>query len=174
MSDNSRIVTNLERFNDHVKRTSQRLSDRAGSAPLEDRPSTTNPIVDNTSSSKSSSTRGRGRGRGKKSTSVNTRANAAARTLAAGAAATAAAASTGLAELGNDATDNSQTNQTKPTEKESAPNNTEVLNDQAGDALQPGSLIERDEVNGILPCKQRTPFTHLGVAALSDATYRYV
>lgn len=157
MSNTERIETNLEMFNDHIRRTSQRLSDRAGSAPPDDRTSTITPVVDTNGSSKNAPTRGRGRGRGKKSTTVNTRASTAARTLAAEAAA-AAALNNGTnpvtPEALNATTQDAQQNQTEQTSN-AVTRSRDTAQSTIGDNPQPTGLIVRDDVNIGITCKQR-------------------
>ncbi|EGG06799.1 uncharacterized protein MELLADRAFT_62997 [Melampsora larici-populina 98AG31] len=164
MSEENRIVTNLEKFNDNVKRTSQRLSNRAGSAPLEDRPFTsgttieTNKGTDTTNSARGAPSRGRGRTRGKKLTAVNTRASAAAQTLATEAAAAAAAtASANTDTLTSDASANPTRNVVNPTNKENPALNTnpdEDLSNSIGDTSGPTGQIERDETTENLTSTQ--------------------
>ncbi|EGG12843.1 uncharacterized protein MELLADRAFT_87146 [Melampsora larici-populina 98AG31] len=132
--DTNRIEANLERFNESVRRTSERLAGRAGSVPPEDRltigmPDLPPANLGNTSSRGAATTRGRGRGRGKKST-VNTRSSAAARNLA--------AATTSSAT-------NPSTNGTNPTNG-TKNDTTEVTGTQTGSVNQPESLIERDSI----------------------------
>ncbi|EGG08502.1 uncharacterized protein MELLADRAFT_104901 [Melampsora larici-populina 98AG31] len=85
-SQATRIEKNLEAFNNQLRHTSERLADRAGSAP----PPEIEPSIESTPtlSTTTGGTRGKGRKRGKKGSATLTWAAKAARRLAASGAAT--------------------------------------------------------------------------------------
>ncbi|EGG12430.1 uncharacterized protein MELLADRAFT_89014 [Melampsora larici-populina 98AG31] len=143
MSEPNRIEANLEKFNEHVRRTSVRLANRAGSVPPEDRSTVQMPDLPistsgSTGTRSTTTARGRGRGRAKKST-VNTRANAAARSLAAAAATNATTT--------DDASANQQDPTSNPDTETDTINGESLSVERNKDATQPNSLIERDSVN---------------------------
>lgn len=152
MSEPNRIEANFQIFNEHVRRTSERLADRTGSAPPEDRSTVEMPDLPTinpgpTVLRPTATTRGRGRGRGKKST-INTRASAAARSLA-------AATANNAAVTTNDAVDqqDSTSNLINSTD-DSAITSGNPPAMQNNEVDQPTILIERDTVNPVTRKRQ--------------------
>ncbi|EGG03605.1 uncharacterized protein MELLADRAFT_90000 [Melampsora larici-populina 98AG31] len=141
-SINDKIKTNLEKFNEHVKRTSERLTNRAGSTPLEDRSNVVMPDLPtpDPNAPRQTTSRSRGRGRGKKSAPVNTRSSAAARAAAASLSEANANNLSGIENSGD------QTSTTEPTTNTGV-NATQEQADGTTQPSQPTGLISRDQVN---------------------------
>ncbi|EGG04374.1 uncharacterized protein MELLADRAFT_64930 [Melampsora larici-populina 98AG31] len=151
MTSTNHIESNLEKFNAQLKKTSERVFNRAGSAPADVRPSTngsgqesepidtsTTGTNDGAAASRGTGTgRGRGRSRGKKTSTVTTWAAAAARQLA---------------EANKGTTEASTTEDNQPTEQTSTSNPaTEKQPTPAGATLivpdkQTSGLISRDTI----------------------------
>ncbi|EGG03757.1 uncharacterized protein MELLADRAFT_89848 [Melampsora larici-populina 98AG31] len=165
MSEPNRIEDNLVKFNKHVKRTSERLANRAGSVPLDDRSNVVMPDLPtpDPNATRPTSARGRGRNRGKKSSTVNTRSNAAARN---------AAAASSSAENATDNTTEKSTNdgQVDPnTSNATAEGNASQAHE--ADTSQPTGLIERDDVStNATPQRSTITKTGLTLTRLPDST----
>lgn len=134
MTEENRIEKNLETFNAQLKRTSDRLANRSGSAPPPDTDTSTSVTKTNTTPSVGNR---RGRGKGKKTNAPSTRA----------ATATAKSPATNADTTPDDL--NTQTsNEGNPVTDQTEPSN----------SIAPGmGLISRDNVNDEVTRKLNLP-----------------